>query len=259
MLTVRNVSVSYGKERAVSDVSFTVRPGQWWMLAGPNGAGKSTLVKAVSAGAAFEGSVLVDGAEARALKPAQLARKIGVLAQYHSLGYGFTVEQVVSMGRYAYQSGFLGRGDGAGAEKVLEALQMTGMTSLRDHNMLTLSGGEMQRAFLAQVFCQDPELMILDEPSNHLDLPYQKQLFSLIGQWLQTPGRAVVSVVHDLSLAKMYGTHGLLMDHGRLAAGGEINTVMTRENLNAVYGMDVYQWMSDMLSQWKDEREKAVG
>ena len=128
---------------------------------------------------------------------------------------------------------------------------MTGLTGLRRASMLTLSGGEMQRAFLAQVFAQDPQVLILDEPANHLDLNYQQQIFSLIRDWLKQPGRAVLSVVHDLSLARRYGTHALLLDRGQCVASGAIGDVMTPEHLNGVYGMDVAAWLRELLSQWE--------
>ena len=123
---------------------------------------------------------------------------------------------------------------------------------MRNRNMLTLSGGERQRAFLAQVFCQDPEILMLDEPANHLDLPFQKELFSLIGTWLETPGRAVVTVMHDLSLARKYGTHALLMDRGRCVAQGKASEVLAPGILREVYGMDVRGWMLELLGLWKD-------
>ena len=131
------------------------------------------------------------------------------------------------------------------------ALALTGLTGLRKSNVLTLSGGELQRTFLAQVFAQDPEILILDEPANHLDLVYQKHIFSLIHEWLKTPERAVLSVVHDLSLAKKYGTHAVLMNYGRCVSQGRIDDVLTPENLQAVYDMDVYSWMREMLGQWE--------
>ena len=125
--------------------------------------------------------------------------------------------------------------------------------------MLTLSGGEMQRVFLAQVFAQNPQVLILDEPANHLDLKYQQHIFSLIQEWLKQPGRAVLSVVHDLSLARRYGTHAILLDHGKTVSQGTISDVMTPENLKQVYGMDVYAWMRDMLSQWQDPSQSDAG
>jgi iron complex transport system ATP-binding protein len=142
---------------------------------------------------------------------------------------------------------------------VEKALELTGLTDLRRASVLTLSGGELQRVFLAQVFSQDPRVLILDEPANHLDLKYQQHIFSLIRAWLREPGRAVLSVVHDLSLARRYGSRAVLMDQGKSVAQGTIDQVMTPENLRRVYGMDVYAWMNEMLSQWRrDQSSSAV-
>ena len=141
--------------------------------------------------------------------------------------------------------------DDEGKERVEEALALTGLTHLRHASVLTLSGGELQRTFLAQVFAQNPQILILDEPANHLDLVFQKHIFTLIQQWLRQPGRAVLSVVHDLSLARRYGTHAVLMNAGKCMAQGEIGSVLTPENLERVYDMDVHAWMREMLEQWK--------
>ena len=127
---------------------------------------------------------------------------------------------------------------------------ITGLTELENKSVLQLSGGELQRVFLAQLFSQDPKIMILDEPMNHLDLVYQKQLLGLVSDWLKTPGRAVISVMHDLSLAKAFGTKVLLLQHGRVVADGPAGEVLTREHLSQVYGMDVHEWMNELLSQW---------
>ncbi len=135
-------------------------------------------------------------------------------------------------------------------QAVENALALTGMSSQRKQSILTLSGGELQRTFLAQVFAQDPKLLLLDEPTNHLDLVYQKQVFELIEKWLQTPGRAVISVVHDLSLAKAYGTKVLLMNRGRKVACGPAVEVLVPEHLDPVYQMNVSGWMRQMLGQW---------
>lgn len=250
MLTGKHIHVRYGDFAAVDDLSFRLEEGQWLMLAGPNGAGKSTLIEAIARGVPYTGVIEWKGEDITALKPAQFAKRIGVLSQRNTVGYAYTVEEVVGLGRYAYKTGFLSGEDEEGENRVKQALELTGLTALRHANMLTLSGGETQRAFLAQVFAQDPQVLILDEPANHLDLKYQQHLFSLIQRWLKEPGRAVLSVVHDLSLARRYGTHAVLMDHGKCVAQGETGSVMTPENLRRVYDMDVYAWMREMLSQW---------
>jgi len=251
MLKGNHITVRYGDHTVVDDLSFELLEGQWLMLVGPNGAGKTTLIKAIAQGMPYGGSMELEGKDIRRCKPAQLARKIGVLSQKNSVGYGYTVEEVVGLGRYAYTSSFLSSRDDGGMAQVERALEMTGLTDLRHTSVLTLSGGELQRTFLAQVFAQDPEILILDEPANHLDLKYQQHIFSLVARWLETPGRAVMSVVHDLSLARRYGTHAILMDQGRCAAQGEIAQVLTPDNLRGAYDMDVYAWMREMLAQWQ--------
>jgi len=251
MLKGSHITVRYGDHTVVDDLSFELLEGQWLMLVGPNGAGKTTLIKAIAQGMPYGGSMELEGKDIRRCKPAQLARKIGVLSQKNSVGYGYTVEEVVGLGRYAYTSSFLSSRDDGGMAQVERALEMTGLTDLRHTSVLTLSGGELQRTFLAQVFAQDPEILILDEPANHLDLKYQQHIFSLVARWLETPGRAVMSVVHDLSLARRYGTHAILMDQGRCAAQGEIAQVLTPDNLRGAYDMDVYAWMREMLAQWQ--------
>ena len=251
MLKAENVTVRYGEHTIVDNLSFHLQEGQWLMLAGPNGAGKSTLIHAVSQGAPYTGSITLAGKNIARYKPAQLAQKIGVLAQKNNVGYSYTVEEVVGLGRYAHSRGFLAGKDDSGEERSENALSLTGLTELRKSSVLTLSGGELQRTFLAQVFAQDPEILILDEPANHLDLVYQKHIFSLIEQWLKQPGRAVLSVVHDLSLARKYGTHAVLMNNGKCISQGPIGDVFTPQKLQSVYDMDVYSWMREMLGQWE--------
>ena len=251
MLTVKDLTVRFGDLTVVENLSFSVEPGDWLMIVGPNGAGKSTALNAITQGVPYTGQVFSQGEDVKRKKPHQLAKELGMLMQKHSAAYAFTVEEVAALGRYAHSPGFLSGRDSGDREAVAAALERTGMADQCKQSILTLSGGELQRTFLAQVFAQDPKVLLLDEPTNHLDLVYQKQVFGLIGDWLKTPDRAVVSVVHDLSLAKAYGTKALLMDHGRSIAQGTVEEVLTPENLDPVYRMDVTAWMQALLSQWK--------
>ena len=152
--------------------------------------------------------------------------------------------------QYAFKKGLLRGSDEEKETLVDKALEMTGLTDLQDQSVLQLSGGELQRTFLAQLFAQDPDILILDEPSNHLDLIYQKQIFALINDWLKQEGRAVVSVVHDLSLAKAYGSSAMMLRSGHVIAAGPAADVFSREALQEAYLMDVYEWMRSMLGQW---------
>ncbi|MBP5167045.1 MAG: ABC transporter ATP-binding protein [Oscillospiraceae bacterium] len=253
MLEVKDLSVSYGDLHILRDVSFSVEPGQWLMIIGPNGAGKTTILNSISRGVPYTGTIVYQGRDIRRWKPRELALNIGLLSQNNSMGYAFTVEEIVRLGRYAHSASVLS-GDKDGREEAIDrAIALTGLEGLRNQSSLTLSGGELQRTFLAQLFAQDPRLLMLDEPTNHLDLVYQKQVFNLIREWLTENGRAVVSVVHDLSLARAYGTHALLLSKGRTVAEGPVSEVTAPKLLNEVYSMDVYSWMREMYSQWTDE------
>lgn len=251
MLKAENITVQYGEQVIVDHLSFHLQEGQWLMLAGPNGAGKSTLIEAIAQGVPYTGSFQLHGKDIRRIRSSQIAREIGVLSQKNAVGYAYSVEEVVGLGRYAYTKNFLSSRDDEGQELIERALELTGLKQLRHASVLTLSGGELQRTFLAQVFAQNPKILILDEPANHLDLVYQKHIFSLIQEWLVQPGRAVISVVHDLSLARKYGTHAVLMNRGKSIAQGKMDDVLTPDRLQAVYDMDVHQWMRDLLGLWE--------
>lgn len=252
MLNVENMTVRYGENTIVKAISFDVLEGQWLMLVGPNGAGKSTIVNAIAQGVPYSGNVTFGGKDVRRMKPSEFAKKCGILTQTHNVNYSFTVEEIIRLGRYSYSGGLFAKSSSNDDKAVEDAARLTGMLSLMQQSVLTLSGGELQRTFLAQLFAQNPRLLILDEPSNHLDLVYQRQIFELTREWLAHSGRAVISVVHDLSLAKKYGTHALLLHNGRIEAFDTADKVLTRANLNTVYSMDVYAWMQSQITIWKD-------
>ncbi len=251
MLEIKNLCVRYGTLDIVKNVSFAVQDGEWLMIAGPNGAGKSTIINAVTGGVPYTGQILLNGQDIRKNKPTELAKSVGVLTQNHYVGYSFSVEEVVRLGRYAYSPGVLAKRCDDDEKMVEDALEKTGMAAQRTQSVLTLSGGELQRTFLAQVFAQNPKYLLLDEPTNHLDLIYQRQVFTLIKEWLKQGDRAVISVVHDLSLARKYGTRALLLNRGQTAAIDSADRALSREMLEQVYGMDVYAYMKEMLSQWQ--------
>jgi len=251
VLKAKNISVSYNVDKkALDSVTLEAKENQWIMLLGPNGAGKSTLIKALSRVLPYEGEVLIKGQDIAHIKPRKLAGMLGVLQQSNPVNYAFTVEEIVQLGRYAFRGGIFSKPRQDNEEKVEQALLWTGMSDFRGRKITSLSGGERQRAFLAQVFAQDPDILLLDEPSGSLDLKHQQALFDLVREWAQKPGRCVISAVHDLSLARKYGSHAILLRNGKAPAQGSIQTVMSRDNLSAVYGMDVHQWMKDMLVQW---------
>ena len=251
MLKAENITVTYDGYTVLDKVIFDLKKGSWLMVAGPNGAGKSTLAKALAQSIPYEGRVIVGSHDARDIKPAALAKKLGMLEQNNHVGYSFSVSEIVRLGRYSYRRTPFSDTTEGDEEQIQKALEYVGLSHLSDRSIMTLSGGEVQRVFLAQLIAQDPEILILDEPTNHLDLIYQKQVLELVASWVQKENRSVISVVHDLSLVKAFGTDVLLLSGGKTVAFGKTEDVLTDENLNRAYGMQVREWMQQLLGQWK--------
>ncbi len=251
LLKVDNLSVKYSDKTVADSISFSLEEGEWLMLAGPNGAGKSTVIKAISRAVDYDGEIFYKEKNIKQYKTVELARHIGALSQTNSVGYAFSVNEVVRLGRYAYATSVLSNKNSGDDEAVENALRMTGLTQLSERSVLTLSGGELQRVFLAQLFAQNPSVLLLDEPTNNLDLVYQKEIFELLSRWLKEGERAIITVVHDLSLAKAYGRKALLLKEGKTLASGDTKAVLSDENLKKAYSMDVNAWMREMLRAWE--------
>ena len=219
------------------------------MLVGPNGAGKSTLIEAIAQGVPYTGRISLEGAGYPRPQGAERARSVGFSRRRTRSATPIRWRRSFRWGAMRMRRASVRARRRRGSVRRAR-LEWTGLTALRRASVLTLSGGELQRTFLAQVFAQNPKLLILDEPANHLDLIYQKHIF------FADRGVAEAAWARgDLRRARFeprqkYGTHAVLMDCGRCAAQGKTAEVMTRERLEAVYGMDVYGWMRDLLGQW---------
>ena len=250
-LEARTLSVRRGGAALLSGVSFRLDAGGWLAVVGPNGAGKSTLLKALTGEWPSTGELLLDGQPVNAMKPRARARRIGLMEQGTFGQFAFTVEEIVRMGRYPYRQGIFHGGDPDEDAAVEDALALTGLTALRRRSALTLSGGEQQRCALAQALCLQPETLLLDEPTNHLDLNYQKELYQILDRWRQTPGRAVVTVLHDLSAARRFANQALLLSAGRPLACGAPADALSDSALQAAWGMDVAGWMRDISGVWR--------
>ena len=226
-----------GRSRKVlDDVGFTVRKGETVGIIGPNGSGKSTLLRLISGvETASGGRVLLKGKEAAAYPRKQLARWLAVLQQDALPPIGFTVREVIGMGRYPYQN-WLGdeREDpSALIESVMERL---GLTALADRTLERLSGGERQRVALGKVMVQEPELLLLDEPTTFLDIGYQVQMMDYIRDWQRESGLTVVAVLHDLNLAAQYCDRIIVLHEGRKVREGPPADVIESDLIASVYG-----------------------
>lgn len=249
LLELKDVYVKVGDLTLVDHINIEIRENDKFIIVGPNGAGKSTLINAIAQGIPYKGSVYYNERDMARMKSIEIARSIGVLSQNHSLNYSYTVEEIVRLGRYAYAPNMF-TSHKEDQRFVEEALAMTGLYDKRNQSVLTLSGGEVQRTFLAQLFAQNPKILILDEPTNHLDIQYQRQILSLIDKWMKDKNKAVVAVVHDLSLASLFGNSFLLMNHGLVVSAGSREKVLASDVLSHVYDMDVAKWMKTLYQQW---------
>ena len=233
MLEVSRLSVQFGQKKIVDGLSFTVEEGQWLMIVGPNGAGKSTALNAVTQGVPYTGRVLFAGQDVAKMKPALRAQAIGVLAQNHFVGYGFTVEEVVRLGRFAYAGGLFGRSQTEDREKVEQALTLAGLQDKRRQSVLTLSGGELQRTFLAQVLAQDPKLLLLDEHTAALDPATAAKVLELSDKIVEENGLTALMITHNMKDAIAHGNRLIMMNEGHiiLDIAGEEKKKLTKKDL----------------------------
>lgn len=252
MLKVEHLTCGYGGAPVVKDLSFEVPAGGRLCILGPNGCGKTTLLRALAGLLPHEGKVTAEGRDLAAMDRRQLARTVALLSQISSVYFSYTVYETVLMGRYAHQAGGAFSGPGPEDKRIaLECMERTGVADLRDRQVTELSGGQLQRVFLARTFAQQPRIILLDEPTNHLDLKYQVELVQELKAWAAGEGRCVVGVLHDVNLALDLADLFLLMEDGQARYFGPA-AEFDPAALNRVYQMDVGGYMRRSLQRWEE-------
>jgi len=240
MLEIESLTVAYGRRLALQQVSLHIARGEIMALIGPNGAGKTTLIRAVS-GVLHPraGRLRANGYDLTRLSPTQTARCLAVVPQARSLPEGFTVWQTVLLGRTPHL-GWLGIPTPHDRQRVAWALASTGTLDLAQRPVEQLSGGEQQRVLLARALAQDTPLLLLDEPTAHLDLHHQTSLLDLVYELARANHLTVLMALHDLNLASIYADRVALLVEGRLQAVGTTTEVFTPERLSAAYRLPVH-------------------
>jgi iron complex transport system ATP-binding protein len=239
ILKVEKLSVSLGGRSILEGVSLSVRPGEVVALIGPNGAGKTTLIRTASGAVQAEsGSISVGGQPLDSLTPRELASWIAVVPQARNLPGNFTVWETVLFGRTPY-IGWLGRTNGKDQAAVRQALEKTDSIELSQRKIGELSGGEQQRVLLARAFAQETPVLILDEPTAHLDLRHQSTLLNIVRRMAREHKKAVLIALHDLNLVALYADRTALLVEGRLAAIGKPAEILTPANLMQAYNVPV--------------------
>ena len=233
-LSIEAMSVRLGRRLLVDNLSVTVEPGAWLSIVGANGAGKSTVLRAVAGLVPHQGSVRLGGVAADTLSGRARARRVAMVAQVPVLPPAMSVASYVLLGRTAHL-GPWGRESAGDLVVVAAALARLDAAGLVHRTLATLSGGEAQRVTIARALVQDTPLLLLDEPTSSLDIGHQLEMLDLIDELRQERGLAVLSTMHDLTLAAQYADSLALLYEGQVVAAGPAVTVLTEENLSRYY------------------------
>lgn len=239
ILEVAGIRCGYGAEPVLDGVSFRVAPGDVVAVIGPNGSGKTTLLRVIARAVAPQaGGVYLDGRDVHRMAPGAVARSLAVVQQDLPAEVGFPVEEMVALGRLPHAVGLSGEGPADWAA-VARALEQTGTARLAQRPFDRLSGGERQKVTLARALAQEPRVLLLDEPTAHLDIHHQLEVMDLLLGLAEKQELTVLAVFHDLNLAAAYADYCILMGGGTIQAIGPPAEVLTPENIERVYGCPV--------------------
>lgn len=255
MLTLNKVSVGYGGTDVVKNISLNVRSNENLSIIGPNGCGKTTLLKAVANILPYKGDIEIGGKSVRKMRHREISLKIAMLSQTSGIYFSYSVFDAVMMGRYLHiKDRLLGLPSEKDKAYVMRCLEAVDLTGEKDRELTKLSGGQLQRVFLARTLAQEPEIILLDEPTNHLDLKYQIELIEYLKEWAAENNRAVIGVLHDINLAIRLSENIMVMKNGEIQAWGRTREIITDSLLERVYEIDVARYMRDSLKMWEGFR-----
>lgn len=252
MLNLKNVSAGYDGTDVINDISLSVKEGENLCILGPNGCGKTTLIKAIAGLIQSKGTIEIDGKNISRMKRAEIGKHIAVMSQISTIYFSYSVYETVLLGRYLHiKDNIFKKPSQKDKDYVDKCLKAIGLFSYKDRQINTLSGGQLQRVYLARALAQEPQIILLDEPTNHLDLKYQAGLIDFLKEWSKENNHSVIGVLHDINLAMHLADNVLVLDNGKTAAYGKTTEVISSSLLNKVYDMDVVGFMIDSLKRWE--------
>lgn len=237
---VSRVSFAYSTDTVIRDLDLCIQKGEMVGLIGPNGAGKTTLIRLISGILEPKhGDIRLDGAATRRLRRNAIARKVAVVPQQFDTPFAYKVEDVVMLGRTPFMRAF--RDWTTGDRKAIAGtIEAVGIGHLRERSFTALSGGERQKVVLAMALAQEAELLLLDEPTAHLDISHQVEMLELLGGMNAERGLTIVAAMHDLNLASAYFRRLILMKEGAIIADGPPERVLTSSTIGAAYSIPVH-------------------
>lgn len=239
-LIVDNVKFSYPSHDVLKEISFKAKEGEVLGIIGQNGCGKTTLLKCINSSLKSTGGVItIDGNDVQTLSKKEIAKSMGFVMQTTNTTFPFTVYETVLMGRYARKDALSSDETEEDTRIVYEAMKDTGILNFADRDIDQLSGGERRRVMIARALVQEPRVLLLDEPTLHLDINHQFDLMELIRKLSEERGLLVVIVTHDLIFAARYCDRVIAIEHGLIAAAGTAKEVITPENMRKFFEIEV--------------------
>lgn len=236
MLKVKDLNVRYGNRHILKNVSLQAKKGEIIGIVGPNGSGKTTFLKTLAKYLIPEsGSIYIDKVDITIMSNREIARNVAVVSQTVSISFDFTVKDIVLMGRTPYIKGRESPEDIRIAE---DAMRKTNTHQFRDRLVTQLSGGELQRVIIARALAQTPGILLLDEPTSHLDICHQAEIFGMVKK-ASLKGLTVIAVIHDLNLAAHYCDRICLLKAGEIVSTGCPDSVFTEQNLEHTFNIPV--------------------
>ena len=251
MLELRNVSCGYDNIDVVRDITFEAKRGEILCIVGPNGCGKSTLLKAIGKLIEYKGDISLDSKNIENLNRKELAKNIALMTQTNNIYFPYTVYETVSLGRYAYLKGALSSLSKEDNDIIIESIKSVGLIELKDKLISELSGGQLQRVFLARAFAQNPQVILLDEPTNHLDLKCQVEILEYLSLWAKKNNKIVIGVLHDLNLVNLFSENIVMLSNGEVIGKGTPEEVFLEAELEKVYNINVKSFMLKALKKWQ--------
>lgn len=238
------ITFGYTKEREIlSDISFTLPFGQSLFLLGPNGTGKTTLLKCINhLLVPQKGKVFIHGEDVAKLSPKKRARKIGYVPQYSHHAFPMNVVDTIMMGRIAFGGYRMGKAD---KDVVFRLIEQLNLQEFAFQTIDRMSGGERQRVLIARALAQEPELLILDEPTGSLDLYNQMLTLKLLSSLAHEKGMGVILSIHDLNLASLFADQVMILKESRIFSLGKPEETLLKENIREVYGVETAVTMED--------------
>ena len=247
MIEVNKLSFSYGNKKILNNISFKIFENDRLCIIGPNGSGKTTLLKSLCNILDFQGWVFIDN---KNIKDIEVYKTVAFMSQISEIYFDYSVFDTVILGRYSsFKDKIFSIPDKKDKEIVLECLEKLKIIHLKDKSINELSGGELQKVFLARVFAQNPKVILMDEPANHLDLNSQIELIYNLKEWASKDLRCIIAVMHDINNVFNFANKILLLDKGENLYFGDCEN-FNLELLNKIYNVNVAEYMRNSLTKW---------